>query len=111
MNNTYWSTSLFNLRSKNTEIVFDKLNNTIHDFIMIVRKHRVSKNYNDVVYMRDGDYYFNVSFLKTITKSELNQETEEFSINLMYNSHLTLEIKRKLNGILDYILKSHPISI
>jgi len=54
---------------------------------MIIRKHRVSKNYNDVVYMRDGDYYFNVSFFKTITKSELNNETEEFSINLMYNYH------------------------
>lgn len=78
---------------------------------MIIRKHRVSKTYNDVVYMRDGDYYFNVSFFKTITKSELNNETEEFSINLMYNCHLKLEIKKKLNGILDYILKSHLILI
>lgn len=72
-------------RSSNTQFVFDKLTNDEFDHIFIVRLQRASKSYNNAISSKEGDYYFNISFFKSIYFSSLSDEVEEFSLDLMYN--------------------------
>ncbi|CAD8135449.1 unnamed protein product [Paramecium pentaurelia] len=69
--------------SSNTEFVFDKLTNDEFDHILIVRLQRASKSYNNTVSQKEGDFYFNISFFKSIYHSALSDEVEEFSIDLI----------------------------
>ncbi|CAK75149.1 unnamed protein product (macronuclear) [Paramecium tetraurelia] len=71
------------LRSSNSEFVFDKLTNDEFDHILIVRLHRASKSYNNAVGSKEGDFYFNISFFKSIQYQPLNDSIDEFSIDLI----------------------------
>lgn len=72
-------------RSSNTEFVFDKLTNDEFDHILIVRLQRASKSYSNAINSKEGDFYFNISFFKSIYLSSLSDEVEEFCLDLMYN--------------------------
>ncbi|CAK85292.1 unnamed protein product (macronuclear) [Paramecium tetraurelia] len=69
--------------SSNTEFVFDKLSNDEFDHILIVRLQRASKPYNNAISSKEGDYYFNISFFKSICHSSLSDQVEEFSLDLV----------------------------
>ncbi|CAD8061298.1 unnamed protein product [Paramecium sonneborni] len=69
--------------SSNTEFVFDKLTNDEFDHILIVRLNRASKTYSNAISSKEGDLYFNISFFKSIYHSSLNDDIEEFSLDLI----------------------------
>ncbi|CAD8139745.1 unnamed protein product [Paramecium pentaurelia] len=69
--------------SSNSEFVFDKLSNDEFDHILIVRLNRTSKSYNNVIRQKEGDFYFNISFFKSIHHQTLSDSAEEFSIDLI----------------------------
>ncbi|CAD8044692.1 unnamed protein product [Paramecium primaurelia] len=69
--------------SSNSEFVFDKLSNDEFDHILIVRLNRASKSYNNVIRQKEGDFYFNISFFKSIQHTTLSDSVEEFSIDLI----------------------------
>ncbi|CAD8053337.1 unnamed protein product [Paramecium sonneborni] len=73
----------FTKLSSNTEFVFDKLSNDEYDHILIVRLNRASKTYSNVISSKEGDLYFNISFFKSIHHSLLNDDIEEFSLDLI----------------------------
>ncbi|CAD8133049.1 unnamed protein product [Paramecium octaurelia] len=73
----------YTILSSNSEFVFDQLTNDEFDHILIVRLHRASKSYNNVVGQKEGDFYFNISFFKSIQYQPLSDSIDEFSIDLI----------------------------